>query len=276
MNLTGGADVNNLSDNNIGVVANSAKNGFDIKLSKDLTGLNSVTTKELNSETANITNSITVGTGDNKTVITGDSIHTGNTTINNNGLTVTNSDSTKNITIQDGSVNMGGNVIHNVGDAQSASDASNKGQFDRTIDNIGNGMNEMNGRINQIGRDVNRVGAGAAALASLHPLDYDPDDKGSFAVGFGSYKSEHAAAVGAFYRPNEDTMVNFAATVGNNDNMYSAGVSFKIGSSSPYAHMSKSEMAVKLESQDKQLTTKIRRLKPWKAKTRISTHDSLN
>lgn len=254
MNLTGGADVNNLSDNNIGVVANSAKNGFDIKLSKDLTGLNSVTTKELNSETANITNSITVGTGDNKTVITGDSIHTGNTTINNNGLTVTNSDSTKNITIQDGSVNMGGNVIHNVGDAQSASDAINKGQFDRTIDNIGNGMNEMNGRINQIGRDVNRVGAGAAALASLHPLDYDPDDKGSFAVGFGSYKSEHAAAVGAFYRPNEDTMVNFAATVGNNDNMYSAGVSFKIGSSSPYAHMSKSEMAVKLESQDKQLT----------------------
>ena len=254
MNLTGGADVNNLSDNNIGVVANSTNNGFDIKLSKDITGLNSVTTKVLNSETANISNSITVGTGDNKTVITGDSIRTGNTTINNNGLTVTNSDPTKNITIQNGDVNMGGNVIHNVGDAQNASDAINKGQFDRTIDNIGTGMNEMNGRINQIGRDVNRVGAGAAALASLHPLDYDPDDKGSFAVGFGSYKNEHAAALGAFYRPNEDTMVNFAATVGNNDNMYSAGVSFKIGSSSPYAHMSKSEMAVKLESQDKQLT----------------------
>ena len=244
MNLTGGADVNNLSDNNIGVVTNSAKNGFDIKLSKDLKGLN----------TAEFNTSITVGTGDNKTVITGDSIRTGNTTINNNGLTINNSDPTKNITIQDGNINMGGNAIHNVGEATEAGDAINKGQFDRTINNIGNGMNEMNGRINQIGRDVNRVGAGAAALASLHPLDFDPDDKGSFAVGFGSYKSEHAAALGAFYRPNEDTMVNLAATIGNNDNMYSAGVSFKIGSSSPYAHMSKSEMAVKLESQDKELT----------------------
>ena len=85
-------------------------------------------------------------------------------------------------------------------------------------------------------------------------MDFDPDDKGSFAVGFGSHKSEHAAALGAFYRSNEDTMVNLPATISNNDNMYSAGVSFKIGSSSPYAHMSKSETAVKLESQDKQLT----------------------
>ena len=243
MEITGGAATNNLSDDNIGVVA-KGENGVSIKLSKDLKGLN----------TAEFNTSITVGTGDNKTVITGDSIRTGNTTINNNGLTINNSDPTKNITIQDGNINMGGNAIHNVGEATEADDAINKGQFDRTINNIGNGMNEMNGRINQIGRDVNRVGAGAAALASLHPLDFDPDDKGSFAVGFGSYKSEHAAALGAFYRPNEDTMVNLAATIGNNDNMYSAGVSFKIGSSSPYAHMSKSEMAVKLESQDKELT----------------------
>ena len=243
MEITGGAATNNLSDDNIGVVA-KGENGVSIKLSKDLKGLN----------TAEFNTSITVGTGDNKTVITGDSIRTGNTTINNNGLTIVNEDSSKNITIQDGNINMGGNAIHNVGEATEAGDAINKGQFDRTINNIGNGMNEMNGRINQIGRDVNRVGAGAAALASLHPLDFDPDDKGSFAVGFGSYKSEHAAALGAFYRPNEDTMVNLAATIGNNDNMYSAGVSFKIGSSSPYAHMSKSEMAVKLESQDKELT----------------------
>ena len=243
MEITGGAATNNLSDDNIGVIA-KGENGVSVKLSKDLKGLN----------TAEFNTSITVGTGDNKTIITGDSIRTGNTTINNNGLTIVNEDSSKTITIQDGNINMGGNAIHNVGEATEAGDAINKGQFDRTINNIGNGMNEMNGRINQIGRDVNRVGAGAAALASLHPLDFDPDDKGSFAVGFGSYKSEHAAALGAFYRPNEDTMVNLAATIGNNDNMYSAGVSFKIGSSSPYAHMSKSEMAVKLESQDKELT----------------------
>ena len=132
------------------------ENGVSVKLSKDLKGLN----------TAEFNTSITVGTGDNKTVITGDSIRTGNTTINNNGLTINNSDPTKNITIQDGNINMGGNAIHNVGEATEAGDAINKGQFDRTINNIGNGMNEMNGRINQIGRDVNRVGAGAAALAS--------------------------------------------------------------------------------------------------------------
>ena len=243
MEITGGAATNNLSDDNIGVVA-KGENGVSVKLSKDLKGLN----------TAEFNTSITVGTGDNKTVITGDSIRTGNTTINNNGLTINNSDPTKNITIQDGNINMGGNAIHNVGEATEADDAINKGQFDRTINNFTTGMNEMNSRIGQIDRNVNRVGAGAAALASLHPLDFDPDDKGSFAVGFGSYKSEHAAALGAFYRPNEDTMVNLAATIGNNDNMYSAGVSFKIGSSSPYAHMSKSEMAVKLESQDKELT----------------------
>ena len=236
MEITGGAAADNLSDDNIGVVA-KGKNGVSIKLSKDLKGLN----------TAEFNNSITVGTGDNKTVITGDSIRTGNTTINNNGLTVVNEDSSKNITIQNDNINMGGNAIHNVGEATEAGDAINKGQFDKTINNLSTGMSDMNSRIGEIGRDVNRVGAGAAALASLHPLDFDPDDKASFAVGFGSYKSEHAAALGAFYRPNENTMVNLAATVGNNDNMYSAGVSFKIGSSSPYANMSKSEMAVKLE-----------------------------
>ena len=236
MEITGGAATNNLSDDNIGVVA-KGENGVSVKLSKDLKGLN----------TAEFNTSITVGTGDNKTVITGDSIRTGNTTINNNGLTIVNEDSSKNITIQDGNINMGGNAIHNVGEATEAGDAINKGQFDRTINNFTTGMNEMNSRIGQIDRNVNRVGAGAAALASLHPLDFDPDDKASFAVGFGSYKSEHATALGAFYRPNENTMVNLAATIGNSDDMYSAGVSFKIGPASPYAHMSKSEMAVKLE-----------------------------
>ena len=236
MEITGGAATNNLSDDNIGVVK-KGENGVSIKLSKDLKGLN----------TAEFNTSITVGTGDNKTVITGDSIRTGNTTINNNGLTVVNEDSSKNITIQNDNINMGGNTIHNVGEAQNAGDAINKGQIDRTISTLNSGMSDMSSRIGQVDRNVKRVGAGAAALASLHPLDFDPDDKASFAVGFGSYKSEHAAALGAFYRPNEDVMVNLAATIGNSDDMYSAGVSFKIGSSSPYTNMSKSEMAVKLE-----------------------------
>ena len=103
MKLNGGADVNNLSDKNIGVVNNSDGSGFDIKLSKDIKDLNSI----------EVNNKITIGTGDNQTVIEGDTINTGsvttgNTTINNDGLTIVNEDSSKNITINNNNVNMGG------------------------------------------------------------------------------------------------------------------------------------------------------------------------
>lgn len=90
------------------------------------------------------------------------------------------------------------------------------------ITNIGNKVGELDSRIDE-------VGAGAAALAALHPLDFDPDDKWDFAAGYGNYRGENAVAIGAFYRPNEDTMFSVGGTVGNDDNMVNAGVSFKIG-----------------------------------------------
>lgn len=86
-------------------------------------------------------------------------------------------------------------------------------------------------RMNQLGGRINKVGAGAAALAALHPLDFDPEDKWNFAVGYGNYRNANSTAVGAFYRPNDDTMLSVATNFGNGENMINAGVSFKLGRS---------------------------------------------
>ena len=90
------------------------------------------------------------------------------------------------------------------------------------ITNLGNRVGELDTR-------VNKVGAGAAALAALHPMDFDPDDKWDFAVGYGNYKDAHAAAVGAYYRPNEDTMFSVGGSFGGGENMVNVGVSWKLG-----------------------------------------------
>ena len=86
-------------------------------------------------------------------------------------------------------------------------------------------------RINQLGGRINKVGAGAAALAALHPLDFDPNDKWNFAAGFGNYRNANSTAIGASYRPNADTMFSVATNFGNGENMINAGVSFKLGRS---------------------------------------------
>jgi len=243
MELRGGADSDNLSDNNIGVVTNKQKTGFDIKLSKDLKGL---TSAEIGN--VSISNNITVGTGDKKTVITDNSVTTGNTTINNDGLTIKNEDSSKNITIQTGNVNLGGNAIHNVGEATEANDAINKAQLDRTVTAIGAGMNEMSGRIGSLDRRVDRVGAGAAALAALHPLEYSPDAKWEVTAGLGNYRSTSAVALGAFYRPNYDTLFSIGASYGGGENMVNAGVTWRIGEGETKNYPSKQVMAQEIDT----------------------------
>lgn len=99
-------------------------------------------------------------------------------------------------------------------------------------------------RINRLGGRINKVGAGAAALAALHPLDFDPNDKWNFAAGFGNYRNANSTAIGAFYRPNADTMFSVATNFGNGENMINAGVSFKFGRSgkSPALMGSKQEI----------------------------------
>ena len=96
---------------------------------------------------------------------------------------------------------------------------------------------------------LDKVGAGAAALAALHPLDYDAENKLSFSAGVGNYAGSTAAAVGAFYRPNEDVMFSIGGTAGNGENMVNAGVSFAIGKgSSGVAKMSKAELVQEVTS----------------------------
>lgn len=89
-------------------------------------------------------------------------------------------------------------------------------------------INSLDNRISKLGSRVNKVGAGAAALAALHPMDFDPDDKLSFAVGMGNYAGENAAAIGAFYRPNEKVMMSVGGTYGNDENMVNVGLSFAL------------------------------------------------
>ena len=107
---------------------------------------------------------------------------------------------------------------------------------------------------NNLNNNINKAAAGSNALAALHPLDYDPDDKADFAVGYGHYRNANAAAVGAFYHPNENTMVNVGVSLGNGDPGFNAGVSFKIGSGSAgHQAMSKTEMAKVINSQSKEI-----------------------
>ena len=107
---------------------------------------------------------------------------------------------------------------------------------------------------NNLNNNINKAAAGSNALAALHPLDYDPDDKADFAVGYGHYRNANAAAVGAFYHPNENTMVNVGVSLGNGDPGFNAGVSFKIGSGSAgHQAMSKTEMAKVINNQSKEI-----------------------
>ena len=91
-------------------------------------------------------------------------------------------------------------------------------------------VNEIGNRINSLDGKVNRVGAGAAALAALRPEAFTPGDKWSFAVGYGHYANANAGAIGAFFKPNADTTVSLGGTIGNGTSMINAGVSFKLGS----------------------------------------------
>ena len=150
------------------------------------------------------------------------------------------------VKIDNSGINAGNKKITNVaaGDVNpNSTDAVNGGQLwktNQTINNIG-------GAVNELGTRVNRVGAGAAALAALHPLDFDPDDKWDVAAGYGNYKDAHAVSVGAFYRPNEDTMFSVGGSFGGGENMVNAGVSVKLGQGN---HVSTSKVAMAKEIVD--------------------------
>ena len=113
---------------------------------------------------------------------------------------------------------------------------------------------DMNNAYSSLDTNINRAAAGSNALAALHPLDFDPADKASFAVGYGHYHNANAAAIGAFYQPNANTMVNMGISLGNGDPGFNAGVSFKLGKGSAYNGVSKAEMAQTIHDQAEEIS----------------------
>ncbi len=133
--------------------------------------------------------------------------------------------------------------ITNVAAGSRATDAVNVAQLCATNQQVAQNAQS----ISKLGNRINKVGAGAAALAALHPLDFDPDDKWDFAAGYGNYNGENAAAIGAYYRPNEDTMFSVGGSFGNGENMVNAGISLKLGQGN---HVSTSKVAMAKEIKD--------------------------
>lgn len=222
VNVVGGiTDSSKLStEDNIGVVSDGSDN-LKVRLSKDLKGLDSVTTKTVTADTENIT------------TVNASTVNVGDTTITTGGMTIQNGSAGQDVTLNKDGLNNGGNKITNVapGDISSTStDAVNGSQLYGTET-----------RINRLGNRINHVGAGAAALAGLHPLDFDPDDKWDFAAGYGNYKNANAVAIGAYYRPNEDTMFSVGGSFSGGENMVNVGVSWKFGQKS---HISRSRVSM--------------------------------
>ena len=166
--------------------------------------------------------------------VTANSVTVGDTSISTGGLTIKGGPS-----ITKDGINGGDQKVTHV----AAGDISEK-----STDAVnGSQLFETNQRVAKLGNRINKVGAGAAALAALHPLDFDPDDKWDFAAGYGNYNGENAAAIGAYYRPNEDTMFSVGGSFGNGENMVNAGVSLKLGQGN---HVSTSKVAMAKEIKD--------------------------
>ena len=241
------------------IVTNTAKEGeaanYKVELKKDIdvdtVTANSVTTGQT------VMNNDGLKVGENVSV-TGTAVTAGQASISNEGLAVGPNTSLKadelkvdgkNYIDKDG-LNANGQHITNVKAGEADTDAVNYGQLKDTnnhIDRVENQVVNNTNRISNLDNRVNKVGAGAAALAALHPLDFDPDAKWDFAAGYGNYRGANAAAVGAYYRPNEDTMFSVGGTFGNGENMVNAGVSFKLGSGSSHVSTSRVAMAKEIK-----------------------------
>ena len=129
-------------------------------------------------------------------------------------------------------INANGQKITNVAAGTEDSDAANYGQLRKVetrVDGVENRVTNVENRVDKMDSRIDKVGANAAAMANLHPLEFDEDSKWNVAAAVGNYKGETAAAVGAFYRPNEDVMFNISTTFGNDENMVGGGLSLRLG-----------------------------------------------
>ena len=235
---------------NVTVTEDTNKDGgkeYKVALDKDIK-LDSVTTGQtvMNNDGLKVGKDVSV---------TATAVTAGKTSISDEGVKV--GDKTY---ISDKGLNANDQKVTNVAAGEisaTSKDAVNGSQLYATNQEVANNTN----RINQLGSRVNKVGAGAAALAALHPMDFDPDDKLTFSAGYGNYGGENAAAIGAYYRPDEKVMFSVGGTVGNGENMVNAGVSFSLDRTN---HVSNSRTAMAREILD--LRAEVTELKAMVAK----------
>ena len=239
LQITGGA-TEVAAANNIGVVSENGK--LNLKLAKNI---------DLGSD---------------------GSIKTGDTKMDNKGLAIQGGPS-----VTKGGIDAGSKKITHVAAGEisaTSTDAVNGSQLQAVKNDVQNNTQNiynMGKKVGELGTRINKVGAGAAALAALHPLDFDPHDKWDIAAGFGNYRNASAAAVGLFYRPNERTMMSFGWTMGDDRNMINAGVSIKLGRGDVYTRYSKVEMANqikdlkekndKMQAENKEMRSELDELK---------------
>ena len=212
-------------DNRVTSVANLAKQHTTVEAGNNITVTESANTDGGKKYTVGMAKDITV-----------DSVKVGDKTyVSKDGL------------------NANGNKVTQVADGKlekDSKDAVNGGQLyatnQRVEDNASN-ISLLGNSINKLDNRVDKVGAGAAALAALQPLGFDPEDKWDFAAGYGNYSGASAVALGAYYRPNEDTMFSVGGSFGNGENMVNAGVSLKLGQSN-HTPASKAAMEKKISA----------------------------
>jgi len=233
LQITGGA-TEVAAANNIGVVSENGK--LNLKLAKNI---------DLGSD---------------------GSIKTGDTKMDNKGLAIQGGPS-----VTKGGIDAGSKKITHVAAGEisaTSTDAVNGSQLQAVKNDVQNNTQNiynMGKKVGELGTRINKVGAGAAALAALHPLDFDPHDKWDIAAGFGNYRNASAAAVGLFYRPNERTMMSLGWTMGDDRNMINAGISVKLGRGDVYTRYSKVEMANRIEAQNKRINDMESELEELKA-----------
>ena len=239
LQITGGA-TEVAAANNIGVVSENGK--LNLKLAKNI---------DLGSD---------------------GSIKTGDTKMDNKGLAIQGGPS-----VIKGGIDAGSKKITHVAAGEisaTSTDAVNGSQLQAVKNDVQNNTQNiynMGKKVGELGTRINKVGAGAAALAALHPLDFDPHDKWDIAAGFGNYRNASAAAVGLFYRPNERTMMSLGWTMGDDRNMINAGISVKLGRGDVYTRYSKVEMANqikdlkekndKMQAENKEMRSELDELK---------------
>ena len=218
------ADIGKL-DNRVTNVENLAKQHTTVEAGNNITVTESTNADGGKKYTVGMAKDITVDS-----VKVGDNTYVSKDGLNANNQTITN--------VKDGKIEEG------------SKDAVNGGQLYATnqlVKENASNISLLGNSINKLDNRVDKVGAGAAALAALHPLDFDPEDKWDFAAGYGNYSGASAVALGAYYRPNEDTMFSVGGSFGNGENMVNAGVSLKLGQSN-HTPASKAAMEKKISS----------------------------